>query len=621
MKKFIVLIVTTLSISSFIPLITVAENSDTVSSDLTKLEDENSTKTTQETISSETTQETIFSETTQEITSSSNIQETMVSDNTTDEQPQQVNSRISLTDLPGAVEPSKDGLFFIIPFRKGILKQPQSEQYIREGQGFADLAIRTGSAEIGTPDANVKGWKYDPDTGKYSEQKDYGNFKGNGAFIGISTKLNYNIAINNLTEGTYYFQVSINLGIWPLVDTYYSQLAKVIVMPKNVDTNRITINSPNVIFETVDYNASVTPEPYDTTSLFSWNSEFIDPVLANEKLDFYPEIGRSTNLSVTQPSAVLSNHINTNVNTPGHQVNVTVTADNIDAFDVYQTKAIYYGGLAAKEIPPKTNLSWNLDTQGLKDLESVTGEVIRWEYQWQYFEYGSDKAKNFTEGSNFGSAKKVSDFSKPEYALKVANDSTFLEKAAAASNKDQHYSFRVQLKGIIKEKGLLSAEQSSTFYSNRAELRVIPQELRLRKVPSFDFGQISPDAIYEGTTSKGVPSQTPDILEVRDTRNAEDRGWTLNAKLNPFTNNSSQELTSPTTISINSISATNGLNTAIQSTNSMNKILSSDKSEQMYVNGNLILSPTPNVIINNNEMFKSQITWTLTTGQIKSSSL
>lgn len=55
-----------------------------------------------------------------------------------------LSSDASYTDLPGAHEPDRNGLYLLFPLRTGILSQPQEEQYIVEGTK-ADLSIKTTS--------------------------------------------------------------------------------------------------------------------------------------------------------------------------------------------------------------------------------------------------------------------------------------------------------------------------------------------------------------------------------------------------------------------------------------------------------------------------------------------
>lgn len=535
--------------------------------------------------------------------------------------------------LPGAKEPSRAGLYFILPLRAGIVHQPPAEQYIRAGSGYADLAIRSTSYEsfnFSPVEARVNGWVYDEDSQtwvKYTLAKN--KFNSNGAFLGVSLKLNYNIAIENLPEGTYYFQIDTTLkrnGLF-LTSTYYSEFAKVIVLPENVATTDMDITAPEVILGGVDYPVSVAVSPYDTTTPIIWDSQFHDSTIS-DKLLYFPEKGQESELQLDNNniSSTLENSINTSTENPGFPLDIITEANNVDAPFIEERKQIFYGGLPAKISARNEDINWHLDTTALKNLDTVSEEVDSWSYEWEYFEHESNTVRNFTskQGVTY-KANSIKDIiqigSNENYFLKIPSESTFYQTAYEATKNGKPLSVRLKITAKSRS-GLLGSLFPSTqvIYSNRAELKILDNELTLVNVPSFNFGEIPINYIYEGSGDNDISSLESDVLEVSDTRINNSSDWALNAQLLPFKNTSDEvELNSLSQIHMYSNDETSPLDVNLQ--NDLIKIIQANESKRLLVNAGLSLQPNPKVIIKDNDQFTGQIVWTLVSSQIVPSSL
>lgn len=262
-----------------------AANDKDSSSSLQESELETPTSDTDQTIESENTRDQTSEETAPIEKEAPTTSEAPVQEKSPEDKPQSekatsvasLSSDASYTDLPGAHEPDRNGLYLLFPLRTGILSQPQEEQYIVEGT-TADLSIKTTSwvTSLGKVKVKVNAWQ-EQDDGSWLNMGSIGEFSDRSGILG-STKQSINIPVTNLQAGNYYFQLETRLNTLPIIGsisamTYYSQLAKVTVKDKPVAASGISITTPNVVFEKATYSAKMSRFQSNNNHRLKFNSQ------------------------------------------------------------------------------------------------------------------------------------------------------------------------------------------------------------------------------------------------------------------------------------------------------------------------------------------------------------
>lgn len=518
--------------------------------------------------------------------------------------------------------PSKNGIFMLIPIRIGFTQQPQKEQYIIAGSS-ADLAVKTTSwVLLGRRTANVYGWKQNPD-GSWGNKTYYKEAKG--TFYAASTQKNISIELDGLTEGNYYFQVESVLETNVILQniTYYSELAKVTVVPNDIPATSVTIGdkNPYVIFEKTAYPTNVTTTPNNATSKITWSNRFIDSN-ATDQFTFSPEVGRYTHLESESPSENLVNSVNKSTMAPGIPTVITATATNSDGSTVKGQKQAYYGGLRAKEVDVNSSFNWSLDSTGINELSAISESNTGWKYEWEYVNESTGKTTKLSQYpdltgiSNYtGSVTKLTDLVATQNLLSFAPNSPFIKEAQEASDVGNHYSLRVSFSTTVKNQDS-GKNETKVIRSNKAQLRVLKKELKLLKVPSFNFGSIPSNYIYEGNNNTPITSNN-DTLSVKDTRDVID-GWSLNVSMTPFNSNLNNKLTSKVTLNL---TGSPSLEASFMDDNSSIQLLHDTGNKDYSLNGKIIFNPNPKVTLTKDETFSSKLQWTLVSGNVKAKSL
>lgn len=201
-----------------------AANDKDSSSSLQESELETPTSDTDQTIESENTRDQTSEETAPIEKEAPTTSEAPVQEKSPEDKPQSekatsvasLSSDASYTDLPGAHEPDRNGLYLLFPLRTGILSQPQEEQYIVEGT-TADLSIKTTSwvTSLGKVKVKVNAWQ-EQDDGSWLNMGSIGEFSDRSGILG-STKQSIDIPVTNLQAGNYYFQLETRLNTLPII--------------------------------------------------------------------------------------------------------------------------------------------------------------------------------------------------------------------------------------------------------------------------------------------------------------------------------------------------------------------------------------------------------------------
>ena len=583
-----------------------AANDKDSSSSLQESELETPTSDTDQTIESENTRDQISEETAPIEKEAPTTSEAPVQEKSPEDKPQSekatsvasLSSDASYTDLPGAHEPDRNGLYLLFPLRTGILSQPQEEQYIVEGT-TADLSIKTTSwvTSLGKVKVKVNAWQ-EQDDGSWLNMGSIGEFSDRSGILG-STKQSIDIPVTNLQAGNYYFQLETRLNTLPIIGsisamTYYSQLAKVTVKDKPVAASGISITTPNVVFEKATYSAKAVTTPRDATGKITWNSSL-------KGINFLKTEGRSVEFDAGDQL----DEVNTDVQAPGIPFTISAGIRNDDGTTPTDNKTIYLGGLAAKNVAEDSGMSWELDGQGLADLNKSVESAEVWSYEWKYIEGKTSKAFSETQGvKNYkGTVSDLTSLNDTDHILSFAQDSAFMKTAREATENGKPFAVQVTFSTTIDTGD--GKKETVTLSSNKAQLLVnkATGKLLLQQVPNFDFGKLPASYIYDGTKDREPTAQ--DHLEIVDSRAK--GGWRLSAKMSRFQSNNNHRLKFNSQLTM----STYPFEINLKDDDIDNYIVDSVSSEAFDLTGQLLLQPDPLADLSAGETFSSTITWNL----------
>ncbi|MFK4839803.1 WxL domain-containing protein [Lactococcus petauri] len=583
-----------------------AANDKDSSSSLQESELETPTSDTDQTIESENTRDQTSEETAPIEKEAPTTSEAPVQEKSPEDKPQSekatsvasLSSDASYTDLPGAHEPDRNGLYLLFPLRTGILSQPQEEQYIVEGT-TADLSIKTTSwvTSLGKVKVKVNAWQ-EQDDGSWLNMGSIGEFSDRSGILG-STKQSIDIPVTNLQAGNYYFQLETRLNTLPIIGsisamTYYSQLAKVTVKDKPVAASGISITTPNVVFEKATYSAKAVTTPRDATGKITWNSSL-------KGINFLKTEGRSVEFDAGDQL----DEVNTDVQAPGIPFTISAGIRNDDGTTPTDNKTIYLGGLAAKNVAEDSGMSWELDGQGLADLNKSVESAEVWSYEWKYIEGKTSKAFSETQGvKNYkGTVSDLTSLNDTDHILSFAQDSAFMKTAREATQNGKPFAVQVTFSTTIDTGD--GKKETVTLSSNKAQLLVnkATGKLLLQQVPNFDFGKLPASYIYDGTKDREPTAQ--DHLEIVDSRAK--GGWRLSAKMSRFQSNNNHRLKFNSQLTM----STYPFEINLKDDDIDNYIVDSVSSEAFDLTGQLLLQPDPLADLSAGETFSSTITWNL----------
>ncbi|MFK4889920.1 WxL domain-containing protein [Lactococcus petauri] len=583
-----------------------AANDKDSSSSLQESELETPTSDTDQTIESENTRDQTSEETAPIEKEAPTTSEAPVQEKSPEDKPQSekatsvasLSSDASYTDLPGAHEPDRNGLYLLFPLRTGILSQPQEEQYIVEGT-TADLSIKTTSwvTSLGKVKVKVNAWQ-EQDDGSWLNMGSIGEFSDRSGILG-STKQSIDIPVTNLQAGNYYFQLETRLNTLPIIGsisamTYYSQLAKVTVKDKPVAASGISITTPNVVFEKATYSAKAVTTPRDATGKITWNSSL-------KGINFLKTEGRSVEFDAGDQL----DEVNTDVQAPGIPFTISAGIRNDDGTTPTDNKTIYLGGLAAKNVAEDSGMSWELDGQGLADLNKSVESAEVWSYEWKYIEGKTSKAFSETQGvKNYkGTVSDLTSLNDTDHILSFAQDSAFMKTAREATENGKPFTVQVTFSTTIDTGD--GKKETVTLSSNKAQLLVnkATGKLLLQQVPNFDFGKLPASYIYDGTKDREPTAQ--DHLEIVDSRAK--GGWRLSAKMSRFQSNNNHRLKFNSQLTM----STYPFEINLKDDDIDNYIVDSVSSEAFDLTGQLLLQPDPLADLSAGETFSSTITWNL----------
>lgn len=583
-----------------------AANDKDSSSSLQESELETPTSDTDQTIESENTRDQTSEETAPIEKEAPTTSEAPVQEKSPEDKPQSekatsvasLSSDASYTDLPGAHEPDRNGLYLLFPLRTGILSQPQEEQYIVEGT-TADLSIKTTSwvTSLGKVKVKVNAWQ-EQDDGSWLNMGSIGEFSDRSGILG-STKQSIDIPVTNLQAGNYYFQLETRLNTLPIIGsisamTYYSQLAKVTLKDKPVAASGISITTPNVVFEKATYSAKAVTTPRDATGKITWNSSL-------KGINFLKTEGRSVEFDAGDQL----DEVNTDVQAPGIPFTISAGIRNDDGTTPTDNKTIYLGGLAAKNVAEDSGMSWELDGQGLADLNKSVESAEVWSYEWKYIEGKTSKAFSETQGvKNYkGTVSDLTSLNDTDHILSFAQDSAFMKTAREATENGKPFAVQVTFSTTIDTGD--GKKETVTLSSNKAQLLVnkATGKLLLQQVPNFDFGKLPASYIYDGTKDREPTAQ--DHLEIVDSRAK--GGWRLSAKMSRFQSNNNHRLKFNSQLTM----STYPFEINLKDDDIDNYIVDSVSSEAFDLTGQLLLQPDPLADLSAGETFSSTITWNL----------
>ncbi|WP_436667638.1 WxL domain-containing protein [Latilactobacillus sakei] len=525
---------------------------------------------------------------------------------------------------------SKNGWSFLLTiFRNGFNSQPEPEQYIEKAKvattKFTDLKLLNPKNSFFTAKVNVVRWHWDSTAQKWVN--DAINTTVNAGYDGLWGLIGFyamkDYPLGNLDVGDYYYQFSFVDSSWG-AKTFYSQLAKVVVVPTaqpataiDADTDN-TDGTPKVLYSDVSYAARAIMNPTNSTDVPSWavsdaNGGPLKFTPANGRVTtIMPGNGKATSDSYI-PDNFYVNKVNKDPKVPGIPAKYLIKANA----NVMKTKEVYVGGLPAFNGAADGGGVWKVG--GLPDLKNAVGSMKPWSYSWKFMTTdGKDVTPATGSGVNniSGSVANLMELN-TRAALSFDKDSAFMKDAAVATASGKSYQAQLTLSTTIEPESDSSkaTAQTVTVISNKAELQATPAtgKLSLDAVPSFDFGSIPVSQFYNGNTAANAPTATGD-LTVSDTR-AGNKDWKLQASATNFV--SADQTLKPVTFQLlNILGATDSkdlttgtTNLTTISDNTTGTVGTSKVSAKMLITGN------PTIQMKNNESFANLITWTLSSTQ------
>lgn len=517
-------------------------------------------------------------------------------------------ARVGVSDLPGARDPDKKGIYLLFPMRVGIISQPQEEQYLVKGES-ADLSIRTTSwlNPFSKVSVDVREWSEDGNGG-WVNNGIIGTFKSSRSGLLGSSEQSIDIPIGNLQEGRYYFQLETKLNKFPVIgglgaNWYYSNLAKVEVKKEPISANRVSITTPKVVFEQATYPVKAVTNPVDATVSMNWFSS-----LNVNEIELLSDTGRSIEFRVKNQLPA----VNKSTDKPGIPFNITATATNNNGGSVSDGKTIYLGGLSAKKVAQDSGFSWDVDEQALLDLDGAVENNQPWNYQWQYIDETGIKSFKPSDGANnnAGTLSSLTDLNEQAHLLTFKRDSEFMSIAKKATDQGKPFAVQVSFSTVIETGD--DKTETVTITSNKAQLEVSKPEgkLSLQQVPDFNFGTIPGSYVYEGT--KGREPSAKGKLIISDTRYPSN-GWYLNAKMSPLKNKEEQPLENASELQLKA----SDIDVSLTDNNKEIVITDSTKSEESDLVGSLQLQENPRVQLKPEDIYSSTITWTLIPAVVK----
>ncbi|WP_190279657.1 hypothetical protein [Weissella oryzae] len=353
-----------------------------------------------------------------------------------------------------AHQPSDDGFWFILTLKSGFIIQPQSEQNIVAGDkpkidaNFANQSLNPGVS------VKIIKWRWDTNNSKWVNEGST-DYSTSSQLITGRTGISTDKIDSIQNPGTYYYQIAVLNGFWPIRKTYYSQLAKVNVSSVPVPSYRLSIDAPNIVFAgqingkdaDIGYDAKGILTPNNSTDSIKW--------VDSNDVKFSPSEGINTKFSV--PSS-LNNKINSSTEKSGIPVQLNATAGNSNA-----TKEVLVGGLAAKSIVKNTSFNWSID--GLSDFKKIAGDnVTSWNYQWNFFDANGNKITDTDGIKNVsGTVQNLEDLNNTK--VLTVSSGKFMDAAYVASESNKPYSAQMILTFNI-------SGQSVTVKTNKANLFV-----------------------------------------------------------------------------------------------------------------------------------------------------
>ncbi|MFD1671472.1 WxL domain-containing protein [Agrilactobacillus yilanensis] len=502
------------------------------------------------------------------------------------------------------------------PLRYGFTSQPTSIQYAKKGKDVLLHATATGMNLLTSVKFYVTRWSLNSN----NEWKAY--FDSNyypAQSIGLNQHA-VDVAYGPsgraaLPVGVHYFQIQVTYGY----STYYSQLAKVVVSPNDINTKDLTVFPENTaVFANISYEATANITPEAATSPVNWRTI--------TGLTFDPSIGRRTKF--TPDSGLITKRVNRDTEHPGFPINLTANAENTDS-TISNTAQIYVGGLKAQDLPiaqaKKQGLTWPI--YGLEKIQkeffSPEYEAVKSAtYQWTCYRVGSNGVYAATPwpsdilntSGNFNNGVETLN---QDQKLTIPGNSPFIIAAASATKAGRP--FYVQLNLTLT----LNDNKSITIPTNKAQLSIQPGTgaLTLTQVPSFNFSNVPSSQIYQGNTtldsSNKPKSDNLDnsTLAVSDTRTDGDN-WTLQAKLAPFTDQHQQGLNS---VHLNLMGIPNAPVIDLPDQDQWLTIATSsqNKTGVFPMRSTLTLAANPEVNLFDEQIFGSTITWNLSTTDLQ----
>lgn len=363
---------------------------------------------------------------------------------------------------------------------------------------------------------------------------------------------------------------------------------------KPVAASGISIATPNVVFEKATYSAKAVTTPRDATGKITWNSSL-------KGINFLKTEGRSVEFDAGDQL----DEVNTDVQAPGIPFTISAGIRNDDGTTPTDNKTIYLGGLAAKNVAEDSGMSWELDGQGLADLNKSVESAEVWSYEWKYIEGKTSKAFSETQGvKNYkGTVSDLTSLNDADHILSFAQDSAFMKTAREATENGKPFAVQVTFSTTIDTGD--GKKETVTLSSNKAQLLVnkATGKLLLQQVPNFDFGKLPASYIYDGTKDREPTAQ--DHLEIVDSRAK--GGWRLSAKMSRFQSNNNHRLKFNSQLTM----STYPFEINLKDDDTDNYIVDSVSSEAFDLTGQLLLQPDPLADLSAGETFSSTITWNL----------
>lgn len=491
-------------------------------------------------------------------------------------------------------DPTADGLFWGIPWRKGFMTPTPTvtpvglrvDQTLPVPYRFAKSLFHYWFPATITR----RVWKVE---GGEATLLQTNNYRHTGSAFVVEGN-----ADTKFTEpGVYWVQLNDNGSLLGGVSA--SRMIQVLVSENDVPASSISVDAPDLVFPSKDntgeFGARAIVLPASSNMPIEWS--------AGPHLNLKQNTGREISFTAPTPQ-----EINYDKDHNGVKETITATTTGVDG-SISNSKEVTVGGLPAIDIDRDEYTSSTLphSTSGIASLNNSVDAPDSWSFQWEAYETKGGVVQPtkvaLTDVENTsGTVQQISD---SNVELSIDLDGEFGQAATAAAKDGNPY---VLILNVTAKKDNYEVHFNSNYAAVQIKQKI--GALTLDEVPGASSVDYTVGEYYDKVT-KGLDfGQNSDQLKISDSRKlAIDQAttrWTLTAQASQFTEANSQTL--PMIIGINDDA---GLSKTLKAGGNTIEMLSGNEGTKDYDQSlEFNLTPDSDGKINPGT-YNSTITWNL----------